>query len=238
MGCVKSKLSSGQILDDIEAVTSGSVTVFADGKFVVPQGQNALIWMRPNLLATTLKSPKSSSKDGFEIKDMSVGKDGNVLFEAVREERTLIDAKTREPVLVMKQAMLQMANRQIVCSGDGKTELFKVASNLCRTKQYTIGLKNDKGEKMAIESNIDSLAKEGHVCLGDLKTGHPIAKVRPLVQTKNFKISDVQGFNDYFIEIAPGADVLLVIAVVLAHEQIEVARRAIDAFGANYLFIS
>ncbi|CAE8642361.1 unnamed protein product [Polarella glacialis] len=174
----------------------------------------------------------SISGDSFKIKDMSTSKDGNVLFEVAGKaysftnKRTLVDSKTQEPVFVMTEAAMQFDDKQTVYSGDGKTELFKVASNFGNTKQSTSGLKNNQGKKIILEGKMNLLSKKGHICLGDVNTGRPIGKVCSPVQIQNLIPDWSAGGSgwarhDYFIEIAPGVDMALIIAMVLAYEQME-----------------
>merc|ERR1719401_833039 len=92
----------------------------------------------------------SLSDGSFTIKD--VRRDRGMFsckgkFLSMSDKRTMYGPDGETPVFVIKEPLMQMDNKQEIYSVEGtgkqakpKDLLFKVASNMMNTKQYTIDL--------------------------------------------------------------------------------------------------
>lgn len=223
MGCCGSVKEIG----DLTALDT-PINVFGE-KWIVPKGKDAMIYIRSKFW--------SLSDGSFTIRDVSETKtkEGTPLFAckgqafSLSSKRTIFDASDGEtPVFGLKEKLMQIDDKQSVCKCTGKgkdtvigDEMFKVGSDFGNTNQYTVGLKN-LGVPEEISMQADFVGMKGGIWLGSVDTGVPIAKFVSPLQLKNVipEMGGMQfGGDDYFINVAAGVDMALVVALVLAYEE-------------------
>mmetsp|Transcript_8870 Transcript_8870/g.21192 ORF Transcript_8870/g.21192 Transcript_8870/m.21192 type:complete len:224 (+) Transcript_8870:94-765(+) len=216
MGCAA---STAEIPIELVAnKDSANLTVF-DSKYVVPEGKNMMLHLKAKVF--------SFSGDSYKILDAN--NENKVVFQCMGKflnldhKRVLCDADEK-PIFVIKEPLMQLDDKQAVFSADpeGKPgeELFRVGSNFGNTAQYTQNLKNSKGEPIELNGKMTLVSMKGGIWLGGANTGQAIAKVCSPVTYKDFLPDDFDR-NDYIVEIPPGVDSALVIAMVLAYEKME-----------------
>eukprot|EP00930_Biecheleria_cincta_P101730 TRINITY_DN93384_c0_g1_i1.p1 TRINITY_DN93384_c0_g1~~TRINITY_DN93384_c0_g1_i1.p1 ORF type:complete len:272 (+),score=42.30 TRINITY_DN93384_c0_g1_i1:25-816(+) len=163
----------------------------------------------------------NDKKEVFQVK-------GNGLFDAIGT-----------PALVIQSELWQIDNKQSVYSADaaGKPEtlLFKVACRevhpgarthaqgaLMNTALWTEGLKTAQGDAIEFNAKMSTRGMQGSIWLGKYGEGTLIARLLSPAVLKQFDDTDF-GNDEYVVEIAPGVDVSLVLAMVLAYDQMEQA---------------
>lgn len=207
----------GSKLSDVHLgqVPPGSTSVFGDA-FVV-QGSPALLHLKAKFFSHeqwTIVDKNNGDKAVFSVDSRTRGKD---------ERNTLLDA-TGKPVCMIKGKMMSMDDNQHIhrVNPDGSPgeELFQMKSNFGNTKQESVGLKNSSGQAFQICGKMSFTSMQGYLVYGDLKTGTAVAKVG---QPKHFGAvaSGSWTDSDYFLEIAPGVDMAVILAMVVAYEQME-----------------
>eukprot|EP00438_Fugacium_kawagutii_P032012 Skav224607 [mRNA] locus=scaffold3477:44718:45378:- [translate_table: standard] len=144
-------------------------------------------------------------------------------FLSFSEKRVICDAEGT-PLFVIKEPLMQLDDKQYVYSADEegkpKDELFRIASNFGNTKQYTQNLKSKTGRPIELHGRMTLVSMKGGIWLGDPGKGLAVAKVCSPVTYKDFLPDDFDR-NEYLVEIPPGVDSALVLAMVLAYEQME-----------------
>jgi len=202
MGC-----SSSAANVELKSIEAGETTVFGDA-YVSPPGKNTLIWMKTKLW----------DKDAFKIKNVTNGSpsEGADMFQVESASKKIIDFKTQTPVFFMKEPQAQSDDSKVM-TPDGQTGLFDVHAEM--KKQNTVGLKNSAGTEIRLEGNMSMVTMKGCVCLGDLKTGAPIAKLWSHNQREDLLAPGAA--DDYIVEISPGVDICLVVAVLSIYEKAE-----------------
>jgi len=197
-----------------------SLGVCFDEKYVVPEGANAILKIKQKIF--------SLSGNDFQIVDIVSAKilfkiGGQVLTS--EEKQTIFDGDDK-PVFCLKEKVMQLDNKQSVytCIPDGDKafkageELFKVGSNFENTTQYTEGLKNKAGKEVKLNGSMGLISMKGGLWLGEVGKGKPVAKICSPVEFKNF-LPNGFGVDDFLIEIPPGVDMALVVAVALAYQK-------------------
>jgi len=219
MGCVN---STAEVNIDLVPSLEPQLSVFGDGKYVVAPGKNAVLHV---------KSKFWSLSDGsFKIRDLADNKKELFAckgsFWSLSDKRTMYEANSDTPVFIIKEKIMQIDNKQSVytCEGEGgnvktKDEIFKVGSNLMNTKQYTEGL-TALGAPDELSGKMTIVSMKGAIYLGDPKNGgKAIAKVCSPLKWKEF--AGEFGGRDYCVEVVPGVDMALIIAMVLSYEEME-----------------
>ncbi|CAE7389130.1 unnamed protein product, partial [Symbiodinium sp. KB8] len=216
MGCAA---STAEIPIDLHANPDiEKLTVF-DSKFVVPEGKNRMLRLKGKIFSFSGDSYKIvDANDSSKVVFQCLGK-----FMNFDEKRVICDGDGC-PLFVIKEPLMQVDDKQYVYAtdSDGKPaqELFRIGSNFGNTSQYTENLKNAKGEAIQLKGQMTLVSMKGGIWLGDVKTGQPIAKVGSPVTYKDFLPDDFDR-NEYIVEIPPGVDSALILAMVLAYEQME-----------------
>ncbi|CAJ1457431.1 unnamed protein product [Effrenium voratum] len=215
MGCAS---STAEIPIELKAFDNAdSLTVF-DPKFVV-QGKSMMLRLKAKVFSFSGDSYKIvDANDSSKVIFQCMGK-----FLSLSEKRVICDAGGA-PLFVIKEPMLQLDDKQYVYSVDAegkpKEELFRVGSNFGNTAQYTQNLKSKTGRPIALHGKMTLVSMKGGIWLDKAQKGHAIAKVCSPITYKDFLPDDFDR-NEYLVEIPPGVDSALVLAMVLAYEQME-----------------
>ena len=214
MGCVS---STADIPITLKAYKDDKLTVFGS-KYVVPEGKNLMLRLKAKVF--------SFSGDSYKIVD---AQDNQVMFQCMGKflnfdnKRVICDA-SGAPIFVIKEPMMQLDDKQYVYSTDAEgkpaKEMFQVASNIGNTAQYTKNLTNASGQALQLNGKMTLVSMKGGIFLGAIKEGQAIAKVCSPVTYKDFLPDDFDR-SEYIVEIPPGVDSALVLAMVLAYEQME-----------------
>lgn len=220
MGSKPSSASSEPIEKvELECVEQGELTVFGE-QYVHKGSKNALLHLKSNLF--TLKTSTFEIVDKNDNDKVVFQYDYNMLPN-IKEKKVIFDAEGN-PVFHMKEKMMQMDDKQSIylANADGSVgeELFKVGGNFGNTKVKTHKLKTNKGKEVELHARMKFFDMTGFIRIGDPKTGTPIARIG---DPKELDSDSAARWlrEDYLIEIAPGVDVALIVAVVLGYEQLE-----------------
>lgn len=163
----------------------------------------------------------NDKKEVFQVK-------GNNLLDAIGT-----------PVNVIQHELWQTDNTLSVYSADARgkpnTLLFKLASRdvyagtrnraqgaLMNTALWTEGLKTAQGDDVQFNAKMSTRGMQGSIWLGKYGEGTFIARLLSPGVLKYFKPEEFDS-DEYVVEIAPGVDAALVLAVVLAYDQMEQA---------------
>ncbi|CAE6916660.1 unnamed protein product, partial [Symbiodinium natans] len=216
MGCAA---STAEIPIELSANPDIDKLKVFDSKFVVPEGKNMMLRLQAKVF--------SFSGDSYKIVDANDS--GKVMFQCLGkflnfdEKRVICDAEGI-PLFVIKEPLMQVDDKQYVYAvdSDGKPtqEMFRIGSSFGNTSQYTENLKSATGNPIQLNGKMSIASMKGGIWLGDVKVGQPIAKVCSPVTYKDF-LPDEFDRNEYLLEIPPGVDSALVLAMVLAYEQME-----------------
>jgi uncharacterized protein YxjI len=192
----------------------GELCVFGK-EYVVPEG-------KPLFLA--MKNKISWTGDDYIIKDAATQEvwfkiDGKLSF---CEKKTMFD-RNGAPVFIMKEKVMQLDDVQTVYSGKDPTRLmFEVKSNIGNSKQRA-KVTAEGGREVEIVSKCSLTDSHCAMWLGEPKEGgHPIACFKCKGDIMNFcpnGLNDGGYVCDYYVEIAPGVDAAMVVAIVMAQCQ-------------------
>eukprot|EP00435_Cladocopium_sp_Y103_P008326 s4358_g2.t1 len=216
MGCAN---STAEIpIELAENKNAEALTVF-NSKYVVPGPKNMMLHLKAKVF--------SFSGDTYKIKDSN--NENQVMFQcqgkflSFEHKRVICDADGT-PVFVITEPLMQIDDKQVVhrVTPEGKPseELFRVGSNFGNTAQYTQNLKNTKGHGITLNGKMSLLSMKGGIWLGPAGKGQAVAKVCSPVTYKDFLPDDFDT-RDYIVEIPPGVDSALILAMVLAYEKME-----------------
>ena len=206
------------------AVEPGSLTCFAGGKYCAPAGPSAALlfiktkfWDRP-----------------FPIKDMAASDNGKALFTVapaslgLPHPRTLVDAETHEPIFAMPSGALDFGDSQRVLAPDGATELFRVGANCTNSRQWSSGLTTGPsmhpakpgGVDVQLAGKIKLTSMKGTIWAGEPGQGRLVAKVCGRARTELI-LPGASPTDDLIVEVAAGMDMALVVAMILADEDMQ-----------------
>lgn len=216
MGCAN---STAEIpIELAENKDTEQLTVF-NSKYVVPGPKNMMLHLKAQVF--------SFSGDTYKIKDSN--NENAVVFQcqgkflSFEHKRVICDADGM-PIFVITEPLMQIDDKQVVhrVTPEGKPseELFRVGSNFGNTAQYTQNLKNTKGHAITLNGKMTLVSMKGGIWLGPAGKGQAVAKVCSPVTYKDFLPDDFDR-NDYIVEIPPGVDSALILAMVLAYEKME-----------------
>eukprot|EP00928_Gymnodinium_smaydae_P097015 TRINITY_DN8687_c0_g2_i1.p1 TRINITY_DN8687_c0_g2~~TRINITY_DN8687_c0_g2_i1.p1 ORF type:complete len:244 (-),score=38.97 TRINITY_DN8687_c0_g2_i1:318-977(-) len=208
MPCV-SRAEEEEVLD-LVAVEPSKLTAIGE-RFVIPLGKNMLLRMRHNLFAmnghnlSVLDIGSTRRTEMFTVKGKLLNKGGSkVVYDA-----------SGAAAFKLTEKVWRLGDTQIICAPDGD-ELFHVGCSLGNTKQYTTGLRTSGGTSAYVDGKCSVYGKKGSLWLNGTT---PVARV---VNPSDYRDLLPQGRADYLlVEIAPGVDAALILAILLALEEME-----------------
>jgi len=211
MGCVN---STADVPVDIKPMSDPNELCVFGSEYVVQPGQNVVLRLKNKIF--------DLSGDTYKIINV---KDESVKFQCKgkalswTDKRVIFNAQDA-PIFVMKEKLMQLDDKQSVYSTDAEgkpnDEMYKVGSNFGNTKQYTSGLKNKAGKEITVNGKMTILSNKGVLWYGEIDKGIPIAKLCSPAEFRDFVDA-----GTYFVEIAPGVDMALIVSMVLAYAEME-----------------
>jgi uncharacterized protein YxjI len=207
---------------DLYPVDGDQCCIFGP-QFQVKPGKSALLHLKANIFR---------SGDGFKVFDKN--DNDSIIFMCKGNAISPINKKVicgadEAPIFVIKEILLQLDDKLSICSctaeGEPENEVLKLSSYSTNTIQRTSGLKNQAGNSISLTSRISLINKRGAIWLGEAEASRPaIAKIYgPLELTDELLRAQDWVRDDYFLEIAPGVDMAVILSIVLAGEAMEQA---------------
>jgi len=248
MGCGSSVPEADVDLVHVEGAEN--LAVFAEGKFVVPPGKHAIVHMCRDSIIAKFPSCKvveigSDSKETFTVNPVEVSGQALIIIGNAAGPVFAVTGECKK----LTDALSIYAIDESCKDKDGlfKDERFKVSTTKKHNSknflgQTTTGIQTLGGNNIELNGTLDIFgchtgrrgSRGGHIRLGGMSTGKPIAKLvnakeRPDLNlqrpTWNKKGTDP---DDYLLEVAPGVDMALILAMVLATEVLENCDRAME----------
>lgn len=222
----------------------GKVTLFAEGKFVVPPGENAVIQMTETTGNKVNKSCpvvaiNSTHKEVFMLKKPRDPTDERIPGGQTGGQKPICDAAGVELFAVTNFIYGEKDDPSVYWEEAGQAKSFTVSKT--RSGQR-VCLTNMKGEEIELNGTVnwfDTWKNErghGHIRLGDMESGIPIAKFTHPKEMPGVGTPNLDGpkgkTEDYLLEIAPGVDMALILAMVLAGEVKDASDRAWSCYYA------
>eukprot|EP00164_Ancoracysta_twista_P015608 GFYU01025871.1.p1 GENE.GFYU01025871.1~~GFYU01025871.1.p1 ORF type:complete len:261 (+),score=89.71 GFYU01025871.1:113-784(+) len=214
MGCGSSKDKEAFEKLEVMSLPEGQTLSVFGNQYVVPHGKPLVLHLKAKFFCW--------SGDDFKVKDPETKE---VYFQAqgkalsFEEKKTVFDAQGNR-VFIMKEKLMQLDDKQSVFSGaDPQKKLFEVSSNFGNTKQYAT-VKDSDGKEVKLGMKMTFVGTRGSVWIGEVNAGQCIAKVTSPVEWQNFAQYD-WARDDFFVEIAPGVDAALVVAMILAYDEMD-----------------
>ena len=172
--------------------------------------------LRPHLL--------SWSGDSFTVN--AVLRDGSAERELFRvggralsidQKRVVVDAATNQTIFNVKENFLQLDDYQTIYRGDGDTAMFTVHSGLGNYSQWTNGLHNTKGQPIELLGEM-SLFLSGRILWATADCKKIVARIVSPLDWCDFWPKGWER-DSYLVEVVPGVDYALILAMVLAYEK-------------------
>jgi len=232
MGCIIAAQEEPAV-DLVALEGAETLSVFAAGKFVVSPGKNAVVHMRRKMLSSkdltcTVVEGLGASTEKLAV-NPATSKNHNVLCDGIGN---FLFAITKRCEKLEDVASIYAVGE----AGEVKEKLFHVGKTTKHKSRNFHGQESSTiqtlgGTNIQLNATLDIFgcytgrngSRGGHVALGAMGTGTSIAKLVNPKERPDLDLQREEGKNpsDFLLEVAPGVDLALMLAMLLACDVLE-----------------